>query len=748
MEEYDDRRDDNRRMAKIADVAFHLPPRTSEEKIASATGDNGQVAFRQRKSGRKKRQAQIYAADISELEPLIFRYPDLNEEQHTRLKIMIQDEIKRQMHTFQKKLERQIANSQSMRIFDAEANSIRTRTALLVYRRRNIDLRTIEKEAYRKFTGQISLIGKLFAPDPNDALDFNALDAKGKWERIFKDKHYRAFYHDPHAKKVAHKNPIPSDGGPQVDIGHSFRVNLPENKLDIRSLKASAAAGRAKKAATTLTSAELLRLSYKIPTVPKRKKRTFWQKVVVEKSIATKAKTELPVRKRYLSDRAVDVPALSGDTISEFYSKFDGKNTVVHAKKIARKMKNARHQKFGAMNPEYTLLYPEENGSLIMNTNEHVAFMSPDPIATPFEPVNLIDNHTRLTPAMSVTTFTNAKTASLQVIAKNMHDLSKNNEDCNEGSSNYDEATVVKERSGKQQKIKALSPEEVSVKINMDEMWDKFHRLLSLSYKTTTHHKAYALSRRMSLGKISNPFFQVRIKDYSILPERGEYPKCQLKLAGATVEEIHNFQRHVINSVLENVDDFVVDAHPHAVQATLHALITASNSSVKKARPGVEQKIVPLKPTVLGRFRDGMASFNLGPLKQIEVLCKYSSAKWFPWADEASNHWTTAGAILHKLKRAAEDYLGLLSTLPDNSKKNKLVVEAQNIVLYLHKRKCDALMYFFVLCLSDVIPAWILHIEVKKVMEILDAVNAFTDDGQITSAKREYVSKILSESFN
>ena len=72
MEEYDDRRDDNRRMAKIADVAFHLPPRTSEEKIASATGDNGQVAFRQRKSGRKKRQAQIYAADISELEPLIF----------------------------------------------------------------------------------------------------------------------------------------------------------------------------------------------------------------------------------------------------------------------------------------------------------------------------------------------------------------------------------------------------------------------------------------------------------------------------------------------------------------------------------------------------------------------------------------------------------------------------------------------------------------------------------------------------
>jgi len=124
------------------------------------------------------------------------------------------------------------------------------------------------------------------------------------------------------------------------------------------------------------------------------------------------------VRKRYLSDRAVDVPALSGDTISEFYSKFDGKNTVVHAKKIARKMKNARHQKFGAMNPEYTLLYPEENGSLIMNTNEHVAFMSPDPIATPFEPVNLIDNHTRLTPAMSVTTFTNANEEEREAIER------------------------------------------------------------------------------------------------------------------------------------------------------------------------------------------------------------------------------------------------------------------------------------------------------------------------------------------
>ena len=90
----------------------------------------------------------------------------------------------------------------------------------------------------------------------------------------------------------------------------------------------------------------------------------------MEKSIATKAKTELPLRKRYLSDRAVHVPALSGKTISEYYSKFDGKNTVVHAKKMARKMRNARHQKFGAMNPEYTLLYPEENNSSITNTNE------------------------------------------------------------------------------------------------------------------------------------------------------------------------------------------------------------------------------------------------------------------------------------------------------------------------------------------------------------------------------------------
>ena len=145
----------------------------------------------------------------------------------------------------------------------------------MVYRRRNIDLRTIEKEAYRKFTGQISLIGKLFAPDPNDALDFNALDGKGKWKRVFKEKHYRAFYQDPEAKKVAHKNPIASGGNSQVDIGHSFRVNLPENKLDIRSLKASAAAERAKKLAATLTPAELLRLSCRTPSVPKQKKRTW-----------------------------------------------------------------------------------------------------------------------------------------------------------------------------------------------------------------------------------------------------------------------------------------------------------------------------------------------------------------------------------------------------------------------------------------------------------------------------------------
>ena len=124
------------------------------------------------------------------------------------------------MQKFNKRMDRQFRNSNEAGFVSASSNNIRRRTAAMVYRQRNIDMKEVERAAYLTLVKSTKTLSALFQPDPKDKLDFHDLSGVDKWKRIFKQKHWKAFTKDPKARKR-------NSSEQTFDNFHNFRVNLP-----------------------------------------------------------------------------------------------------------------------------------------------------------------------------------------------------------------------------------------------------------------------------------------------------------------------------------------------------------------------------------------------------------------------------------------------------------------------------------------------------------------------------------------
>ena len=217
MEKRQKRRHDQRRLANVDNVGYLIEQYATEREAISENlmenmsadfkksiergkmqMDNTNLAnFNNQPTAKAKKDIKINASDLfsvdtTNLPQLLFSYPSLNDIQRFRLRIAVRSQVEKRMETFKRKLDRQLLQSRKQGLISAANNETRRRTALMVYRQRNIDMAKVEKEAYVQLKKSTELISKLFQPDPNDKLNFSALSAKDKWKRVYKEKTSRS----------------------------------------------------------------------------------------------------------------------------------------------------------------------------------------------------------------------------------------------------------------------------------------------------------------------------------------------------------------------------------------------------------------------------------------------------------------------------------------------------------------------------------------------------------------------------
>ena len=345
--------------------------------------------------------SDLFNIDESALPPLQLTYPDLNEIQRFRLRIAVQQEVDKRMQKFNKRMDRQFRNSNEAGFVSASSNNIRRRTAVMVYRQRNIDMKEVERAAYLTLVKSTKTISALFQPDPKDKLDFHDLSGADKWKRVFKQKHWKAFTKDPNARTR-------NSSEQTFDNFHNFRVNLPFRKPDIK--------GWANKHSDTC-SIEKKRESTKAAKFMHRNPNlrgalsTAHQQNTGEKHIMRRMGATFETRSIC---RRNTIPSLTSTNVMGYYSGSDSKEAKQKAH-IIHKISRARHKKYGTLDPEYTLItWDMKTNGVARKTFETSKFMSSDFVAKPYNPMDRMDDHVKSVPALPVTSFFSDETYNLQ----------------------------------------------------------------------------------------------------------------------------------------------------------------------------------------------------------------------------------------------------------------------------------------------------------------------------------------------
>ena len=430
MEKRQKRRHDQRRLANVDNVGYLIEQYATEREAISENlmenmsadfkksiergkmqMDNTNLAnFNNQPTAKAKKDIKINASDLfsvdtTNLPQLLFSYPSLNDIQRFRLRIAVRSQVEKRMETFKRKLDRQLLQSRKQGLISAANNETRRRTALMVYRQRNIDMAKVEKEAYVQLTKSTELISKLFQPDPNDKLNFSALSAKDKWKRVYKEKNWKAYTIDPN--KSRRKIKIGDDHG--EDNYHNFRVNLPLRKPDIKkwAMKHSIARGVNNK---TIGK-----------TLPDDEGKNETNDNITTNKPKSRKKTHFETHGRYLYNTQYlpkdYLPNLkeSSNVLNHYGGLDDDK--VKEKAMLIKKIANARLKKYGILNTEHTLISWEMKASSDLNKKKSfntTKFMSPDLVVKPFVPIDRIDDHVKSIPALPITCITSSETFNIQ----------------------------------------------------------------------------------------------------------------------------------------------------------------------------------------------------------------------------------------------------------------------------------------------------------------------------------------------
>ena len=269
------------------------------------------------------------------------------------------------------------------------------------------------------------------------------------------------------------------------------------------------------------------------------------------------------------------------------------------------------------------------------------------------------------------------------------------------------------------------------------------HKMLNMFLKADgTNYVHKLLEEHLQAGHITNPLWKMKSQGhFKQEPELGEYPKFLYKLNEVTENELHNFKIHLQNLLFYPGDTFgamhlQTDLHRNAIEATSYSLSVSisshkqassvkgfasiiSTSKVNKNKKVIgrhkrKNVLVPLKPVVLARFKDAIKLLDLDNTSLLKIVCKYTSPKFSPWANLASELWLRSGHVLQKLKKCCNQYAYMKMHMPKAKRRQHVfVLEAQQHVIHQLREECDCLKYFTYLCLSDFIVAGVLEERTK-----------------------------------
>ena len=698
-----------------------------------------------------KHAVREWADDVATLEPLIFAYPQFNEEQKIRLKIMVKREIDRQMLGYRKKLEKQLAASAATEIFKPTVNALRFKTAIMVYRQRHINLRVIEKDQHQKLIAHSKMLSGVFFPNSNDSLPFRDLGPKQKWKRVFREKHWKAFSKDPDGYRRGKKT--------SGDF-HPYRVDLPFREQDIRLWKDKLAQEKReqgkpppggtsrgkepKKSVAQVTNENFhARPRLSLEDGDRREK-----VLRVPKSPEAQRRKQIAAfQRRYILGQSnANVPLL-GDNVSliKHYSIDDGKNLTDDVRDRARRMRNARPVKH-CVSPDVTLLVHEGEyargsskppgrlpGAAAAATNGTSSYMSPDCIPVPFVLADRVDDHIKAVPALPFTRF--VQTSLLQTVEALVEAQRETTAERNVSSPEPEEdaGTSVTEAAEAPADVPPpvvaeapLGPElmEKIYEYRAGGIWTKLKEMVGPFENQAAAFKSDMYNRHMNTKTVSNPLVSMNKAHLLVPPEYGEYPPCLYRIDQATDDQLHSFRVHVTDTVLHDSVPFQPENHTIACAASTHALVVASH--LKKAgrtpsqsapRPGAK-RIVALTPLTIERFKSAGRMLGLGKFEFLKTASKYTSSQWSPWATNASKVWLRASEKMYAFRRACQHYIQMECRMPKKKrKKHMLILRTQMEAIEILRTECSAFVYFLFVQLSDFTPAWAIHCSVNTLLE-------------------------------
>ena len=316
------------------------------------------------------------------------------------------------------------------------------------------------------------------------------------------------------------------------------------------------------------------------------------------------------------------------------------------------------------------------------------------------------------------------------------------------------------------------------------------HKMLNMFLKADgTNYVHKLLEEHLQAGHITNPLWKMKSQaHFKQEPELGEYPKFLYKLNEVTENELHNFKIHLQNLLFYPGDTFgamhlQTDLHRNAIEATSYSLSVSisshkqassvkgfasiiSTSKVNKNKKVIgrhkrKNVLVPLKPVVLARFKDAIKLLDLDNTSLLKIVCKYTSPKFSPWANLASELWLRSGRVLEKLKKCCNQYVYMKAHMPKAKRRQHVfVLEAQQHVIHKTREECDCLKYFTYLCLSDFIVAGVLEkgtkVELAKLEnpeegQDMDGVEIFGKNDSIdtkTTKRRDTMPPQIEDTFD
>ena len=774
MQERQEFRHDQRRLANVDNVGILMENFATERtEISEQLMENMSADFKKtiergkmqmksanqttkdKKKVNKKKDIKIDATDLfsvdtTNLPSLLYTYPDLNEIQRFRLRIAVRAQLEKRMEKFKRKLDKQLRASNNQGFISSSSNATRRRTALMVYRQRNIDMEEMEKEAYKHLVKSTKFISQIFQPDPKDKLNFEELSAKDKWKRVFKEKHWKAYTKDPKARTRKDKN----GGYVDEDDYHNFRINLPLRKPNIKKWahEHSIIRGKDNKTIRLPLPPEDEKEEEEADNEGKTKQQVS-PKIKESNIVKNRKKTHYETHGRYLYNTQYlpeeYIPNLkSSINVLNHYGGLNdekGKEKALLIKKIARN----RHKKFGTLTPEHTLIAwdikKKDDDNSRTKSFQSSKFMSPDLVVKPFEPIDRMDDHVQSIPALPMTSFASSETFNMQnrrransmgTIGNSMiiepvlkkkktweekHLLVSSSDNENDGESEIDEDNNYSYMESKEVNLSTMLSEHNH---NSEKFLDELHKRFNAAIKDEDmDYKYQLLETHLEAAKVTNPLWKMKSQDhFKQKPEFGEYPIFLYKLSGASENEIYNFRNHLQNIIFKRTNSIGFDDGEHFFQGELHRtaiesvtyslMVTVSthkkmnenkfisivnnNYTNQKTGGGKKAKkigsshnkhiVVPLNPVTLGRFKDAIKLLELNPTVLLKTICKYTNPKFSPWATLASEIWLRCGRALKKLKKSCKQYIYMRARMPKVKRRKHMFVLDTQLSL-IHKEK-------------------------------------------------------------